>query len=289
MKTVVGLFDTFEHAEQVVRDLEASGFKESDISLMAPQNSVRHDPSEATEMGAIIGAGVGILTGLATITIPGVGAVLAIGPIVAGGILGAVAGGLVGSLVEAGVPAEEAETYVEGVRRGGTLVAVAASEADVLRAVEIMSRHNPVDLKERAASWRQSGWKQEADIDTPDATGQTTMGDAVAARPAPTTAIPVPGAQPTHIEEADTSVDYRQFEPDFQRDFDRSFPGAGYTYDQCKPAYEFGCQLACESKQANWEAVEPRARGQWERTHPGTWDKMKNATKYAYERAKVTI
>ena len=100
MKTIVGLFDTFEHAEQVVRDLESAGFKEESISLMAPRSAVSHDPGEATEMGAIIGAGVGILTGLATVTIPGVGVVLALGPIVAGGILGAVAGGLAGNEVE---------------------------------------------------------------------------------------------------------------------------------------------------------------------------------------------
>lgn len=159
MKTIVGLFDSFQDAQETVRDLEASGFNQDRMSVVAQHDVLgQEEESGATGTGAVIGAGFGVLAGLAVVTIPGIGLVAAIGPIIAGGVLGAVAGGLIGSLVDAGVPAEQAEFYSEGVRRGGTLVAVATHDADAPRAVEILNRHHPVNLNERVAQWQQEGF-----------------------------------------------------------------------------------------------------------------------------------
>jgi hypothetical protein len=76
----------------------------------------------------------------------------------AGAGVGAAVGGLVGALVEAGIPREHADIYAEAVRRGGTLVTVRAGDEWQNRATEILNRHSPVDIEERAESWRQSGW-----------------------------------------------------------------------------------------------------------------------------------
>ena len=159
MKTVVALFDTFADAQASVRELEASGFSHEHVSRIAPKTAPRGDvDGTATATGAAIGAGLGLLAGLAAVTVPGVGIVLAVGPILAGGILGAVAGGLIGSLVDSGVPEDEAELYAEGVRRGGTLVTVAADDSQVAQALQVLHRHNPVNLTERASTWRAAGW-----------------------------------------------------------------------------------------------------------------------------------
>lgn len=159
MKTIVGLFDSFQDAQETVRDLEASGFNQDRMSVVTQhQVLAEEEDGGATGAGAVIGAGFGVLAGLAAVTIPGIGLVAAIGPIIASGVLGAVAGGLIGSLVDAGVPAEQAEFYSEGVRRGGTLVAVATHDADAPRAVEILNRHHPVNLNERVAQWQQEGF-----------------------------------------------------------------------------------------------------------------------------------
>lgn len=158
MKTIVGLFDSFQDAQETIRDLEASGFKQDRMSVVTQHQVLAEEQDGgAAGAGAVIGAGFGVLAGLAAVTIPGIGLVAAIGPIIASGVLGAVAGGLIGSLVDAGVPAEHAEYYAEGVRRGGTLVAVATHDADVPRAVEILNRHNPVNLNERVVQWQQQG------------------------------------------------------------------------------------------------------------------------------------
>jgi uncharacterized protein (TIGR02271 family) len=57
-----------------------------------------------------------------------------------------------------GVPEDEANYYAEGVRRGGVLVSVRAEDAMVDPAVNILERHNVVDVQRRAEEWQREGW-----------------------------------------------------------------------------------------------------------------------------------
>src|SRR3954470_11631335 len=174
MKTIVGLFDHFSDAEATVRELERSGFDRGTISMVASESArsaTRTGTSTAGEtaaegagtgavIGGVTGGVAGLVASLAGLAIPGVGPVLMAGPLVAaltGAGVGAVAGGLIGALTAAGVPDEHAQYYQEGVKRGGTLVAVSSSDADADRVMDIMNRHNPVDIEDRAAQWRESG------------------------------------------------------------------------------------------------------------------------------------
>lgn len=184
MRNIAGLFDTFAHAQSAVADLTASGFSRSDISVIAPHGSVPSAERTATGAGTTIGAGLGLLAGLSIIAVPGIGALAVLGPLLAGGVFGALAGGLAGSLVDAGVPEHEAIHYAEGVRRGGTLVTVSASNDDAPRAIEVITRHHPVNLQERALLWRRSDSSAKATpSNEPDPLGDTTMGDAAAEMP----------------------------------------------------------------------------------------------------------
>lgn len=49
-------------------------------------------------------------------------------------------------------------SYTEAARRGGVLVSVDAPDNEIDRAVQVMRRHNVVDLDAREAQWRQQGW-----------------------------------------------------------------------------------------------------------------------------------
>jgi predicted O-methyltransferase YrrM len=64
---------------------------------------------------------------------------------------------MLGALTAWGVPEEEARYYAEGVRRGGVLVTVDASDERADRAAQIMTRYGAVDVDERAERWRQGG------------------------------------------------------------------------------------------------------------------------------------
>jgi stress response protein YsnF/uncharacterized membrane protein len=169
-KTVIGLFDRMNEARQVVQELIDHGFERDDVSLVSRQEGEYvTNRGEGRSSGTAIGAGTGaalggvggLLVGLGALAIPGIGPVIAAGPLVsalAGAGIGAAAGGTIGALTDLGVPEEEAHYYAEGVRRGGVLVAVETDDQRADRAAEIMERAGAIDVEERATHWRQSGW-----------------------------------------------------------------------------------------------------------------------------------
>lgn len=181
MKNVVGLFDTMQDAEAVVRDLNSAGVAQADISFagrnadeatMQSNEYVTEGHSEAAEGagfgatgGTVVGGLTGLLVGLGALAIPGVGPVIAAGSLATalgsaalGAGIGAATGGLLGALVGAGIPEEDANVYSEGIRRGGALVMAKVDDAMVDTALDIMERYNVVDIDERGSNYRQSGW-----------------------------------------------------------------------------------------------------------------------------------
>jgi uncharacterized protein (TIGR02271 family) len=178
-KTVIGLFDNRAEAQSVVQELLGENFRREDISVMSKKLEGQDRQGEHVEYveedgdeqikdmakgagtGAAIGGLAGLLLSLTALAIPGVGPVVAAGPlaaIIAGAGIGATAGGLISGLTRLGVPEEDANYYAEGVRRGGTLVSVDASDDMAERAVAIMKRHGAVEIDKRAAQWRDEGW-----------------------------------------------------------------------------------------------------------------------------------
>lgn len=170
-KTVVGLFDTSRQAQDAVQDLINSGFKRDDISMVASKEEEQAvkgkgeggGAAQGAATGALVGGVAGLLVSVTALAIPGIGPIIAAGPLaslLASTGIGAAAGGIIGGLAKIGVPEEEAHRYSEGVRRGGTLVTLTADDASAERAVDIMNRHGAVDIERRAAQWRQAGWSR---------------------------------------------------------------------------------------------------------------------------------
>jgi uncharacterized membrane protein len=87
-----------------------------------------------------------LLASMGTLAIPGLGPLIAAGPIVAalgGTAAGATAGGLVGALVGLGIPESEAKVYEERLKEGGYLVAVQVENNEVADiSGEIMKRND---------------------------------------------------------------------------------------------------------------------------------------------------
>lgn len=171
MRTITGLFDTYEDANRAVSALEAAGIPSSDISIISNDENAPSDNMAATgaETGAGVGAAAGgaggLLAGLGLIAIPGVGPVVAAGWLAAtlagaatGALAGGAAGGLIGALTDSGVTAEEAEFYAESIRRGGTLVVARVNDAQADAARTILTKANIVDPTTRRRQFVDEGW-----------------------------------------------------------------------------------------------------------------------------------
>lgn len=172
-KTLCALYPTQVDSENAVASLEKAGFSRDSISVITHRGSHLEAGVQVDELNASGGVGAGAVGGvvggiLATLglaAIPGVGWVLAAGPLAsiaaAGGIAGAtglVGGGIAGALTKNGVSKEHSGIYAEAVRRGGTLVALTVQEDEVDAATAQLGRHNPIDLDASAERWRSNGW-----------------------------------------------------------------------------------------------------------------------------------
>ncbi len=180
-RTILALYDDLAAAQGAVTELVNAGFSRENISIVARDATGEYSrhmalypaegtddhvgPVEGSAFGAAVGALMGALVALAALVVPGIGPVIAAGPLAAGlagaatgAIAGGATGGIVGGLLSLGVASDEASYYAEGVRRGGTLVSATVADEWASRVRAIMDRHNPVDIQQRAAQWRERGW-----------------------------------------------------------------------------------------------------------------------------------
>jgi hypothetical protein len=136
---VFGVYKDTPALSAGLESLRNSGFRNTDISVLLPENAGTKDfvhqrdtkaPEGATTgaaTGAVVGGVLGWIAGIGALAIPGIGPLIAAGPIVAmlagAGAVGA-AGGIVGTLVGLGIPEYEAKRFEGRVRTGGTLLSV---------------------------------------------------------------------------------------------------------------------------------------------------------------------
>ena len=312
MKTIVGLYDNMKDAEQAITALVQAGFDRADISLMAAEQAtdephgatvygratngdtvamttdttaadvattgeqMASDVTTGAVTGGVVGGLTGVLLGLGVLAIPGFGPVLAAGPLVAGlagAGIGAAVGGLVGALVSWGVPAEEAELYAEGVRRGNILVGVKTEDELAQQAVNVMNNYGPVDVQRRSEYWRASGWNGY----DPNAAAWAKNDIEVDSR------------------RYSSYLDYSAYSPAFREHYQTAYGASGRDYTQYDPAYRFGYTLAGDKRYDSydtWDEMEADARSAWEsgeNAAQGAWDDFKDAVRRGWEEVKDTL
>jgi hypothetical protein len=143
--SVFGIFASRENAENAVDRLVAEGFRQEDISVLLQDNVGTKDfahekhtkaPEGATTgavAGGVIGGALGLLAHIGELAIPGIGPLIAAGPIIAAltGIgSGGMVGGIIGAMVGIGIPEYEAKRYEGRIRDGGILLSVHCDNAD---------------------------------------------------------------------------------------------------------------------------------------------------------------
>lgn len=305
--TVIGLYDRLEDAQNAISELVSAGFQREDISMVAADTEGKfktyvgapgEDAGEGVATGAGVGAAIGglggLLVGIGALAIPGIGPVLAAGPIASALIgmgVGAVTGGLIGALVDAGVPEERANLYAEGVRRGGTLVKVTSREDRSDEATRILNRFNPIDVEERATTWRSEKWSGFDPNATPytqtDFERERSRFSTDMERQRDEERSRVHTYAMGRSVDADMRADYNRYDPLFRTHYQTNYGSTGRAYEVFQPAYLYGYELAGDPQYRNmtWEQVEMDARRSWEREHQDTlWDDIKDAVREGWMR-----
>ncbi|MBB5057664.1 hypothetical protein HDF16_002370 [Granulicella aggregans] len=185
---VFGIYATPALAEAAVDHLIARGFVNSSISVLLPDDETTrafaHEKNtkapEGTAAGVttggVIGGTLGLLAGIGALAIPGIGPLIAAGPIVAtlaGVGAGGAVGGIVGALVGMGIPEYEAKRYEGEVKGGGTLLSVHCDTSEEIAAAKLALRETgarDIAASGEAASDTSGGHNTFGNISSPSLT-----------------------------------------------------------------------------------------------------------------------
>jgi hypothetical protein len=188
---VFGLYATPATAENAVDHLLSIGFTNSAISVLLPddestrafahEKNTKAPEGTATGVaaGGIIGGTLGLLAGIGALAIPGVGPLIAAGPIMgalAGLGAGGAVGGVVGALVGMGIPEYEAKRYEGAVKGGGTLLSVHCDTDEEISAAKTALKdtgaHDIASTGEESSPKKTAAGYEEV-AEEPTATGTT--------------------------------------------------------------------------------------------------------------------
>jgi hypothetical protein len=201
MESIVGIFNSFADAKRAAAILQSVGIPKNRISVLSPQTpeaeveaeiptTETEQPGMGAAVGGTVGAALGVAGGLeagaavASLLVPGVGPVLAIGLIGAAifGTGGAAAGALAGHALEEGIadgiPRDELYVYEDALRRGRSVVIAFVEDAQVAgRARTELSRAGAESVDAARNEWwiglrgaeREHYLKQGGDFDTDEA------------------------------------------------------------------------------------------------------------------------
>lgn len=160
----LGIVDTSEKAKGIVAALQKAGFRKEEISVLSKDDNKKDGSGQpvtagivsGAATGGILGALAGLLVGIGVIVVPGIGPLLAGGPLLAmlgitgaaastatGAAAGAVAGGATGGLMaafmKAGLSEERAKEYEARIQAGGILIGVSTDRVNTSVATDVFT------------------------------------------------------------------------------------------------------------------------------------------------------
>jgi len=161
-KAVMCIAQSRGQADSIVTRLQSSGFSNNDISVLFPDKDgtkdFAHEHNTKAPEGAVTGVGaggvvggtLGLLAGIGALAIPGIGPLIAAGPLLAalsGAAAGAAVGGVTGALIGMGIPEIEAKRYEGKIKGGNILISVHVESSDEdKRVTEIFKTANADDI-----------------------------------------------------------------------------------------------------------------------------------------------
>lgn len=156
-KRIIGYFEENGKAEEALRELKEKGFNE--ISILGSEkgdksgskgsdnnSSFAGNLTSGTMTGGALGGLAGLAAGAGLLFIPGIGPLLALGPLAAG-LGGAVSGGVAGALVDYGIPQDRSDFYETKIKEGNTIMVLKTDESKTDEVARIFRAHGAKDVR----------------------------------------------------------------------------------------------------------------------------------------------
>ena len=194
METAIGVFTSRDHAEKAVKELLERGMpEESIVFLTLSENEAKTIAKElGAFVGGFVGGAAGITTGvLASVLLPGIGTVFALGigaaALLTGAGAGAGAGTAVGSVAttDAHAPkpttpeksAEDAAFFREVLKEGRSLIEVRTESKELATsACEVLDRLG-LGMQNRTPVKMQTTTRHVGDVAVLEISGRITLGE----------------------------------------------------------------------------------------------------------------
>lgn len=324
MATVAHIFETREQARRAIVALRESGIPAEEISLVARdiRGKIQAQPSESASgsldatavgvaSGGVLGGIAGLLVGVGSLTIPGIGPALAAGPIaggLTGGVVGLGVGGVIGALIDQGMSETDAQACQSALERGGLLVAARVPDGDEPRTLAILENLGSPPLAEHRRRWK----------DNPDYQYELTDGVPETDRAPGSYQI----AEPDHSSDAGTgavlggtggaliggiaagplgagvgaamgalagatvaeAIHYAEVEPEFRRHWeDNADRDQRPEWSDASLAYRHGWESAQDAQHQgrSWDESQPSIRSAWREGIP--WDQAEPLIRRGWE------
>jgi hypothetical protein len=276
--TIVGVYDNREQARMAASELSAAGFTR-DTMHVAPYPDEQY-PGQRIDGDQVSYLGVRALFGIDN-------------------------------------DREHHDAYAEAMRRGSYVVAISVEDNAIDRAVDIMSRFDPVDIQERTSHWKQQGWSgfdenapalSEQEIEQERAVyagsgasdSESLRTGVVEEQLNMDKRVTAYGGVRVFQRRTDTSDQSDSVrvssgnrvldDSDYRRHWQSAYGPMGGQYEDYDSAYRYGSTMAGSDRFRNyqWSEVEPDLRNDWESSHPeSAWEKVKDAVRYGAEHMKA--
>jgi outer membrane lipoprotein SlyB len=160
MCKVVGVFPEQAKAQEAAQELRGNGYDDK-ISLVSKEQSPQKQSygelgnapfsggdsiTDGTATGGFVGGLAGMAVGAGALLIPGLGPIVAMGPI-AGLLSGAVTGGVAGALVDYGIPETEGKEFEHHIQDGATLAIAETSKDKLTQVADLMRAQGASEIR----------------------------------------------------------------------------------------------------------------------------------------------
>lgn len=280
--TTANLFDSVSQVVRAIEILRGCGFSRDEISLVTQKCEAHEISGDAKKPKNAVDKQRMILPlDLDTFVVEspsrflkGIGSVVMAGPLafmLTRATDETQCNGLLDALIDLELSDEEAHSYAEGVRRGGTLLTVSSACYLAERAEDVMLLNGAVDIRKRTLRWRQHGW----DAFSPSA--QLCTAEEMADERRWQATEEKPGRQ------------WNPYDRDFRSHFYQTYSEGSLPYEAYAPAYRYGYQLASDElyDKKDWCEIETHAQQTWERQGESRWATVVDAISYGFSTGRA--